>query len=64
MLIDVTRAPRKWHTSRDTLDTATAGKTTNGRLGDALDIVTKDFSVALGTIYSEALSTFAACEDC
>lgn len=26
--------------SRDTLDTATTGETSNGRLGDALDVVT------------------------
>jgi hypothetical protein len=27
--------------ARDTLDTTTASKTTNGRLGDALDVVTQ-----------------------
>ena len=38
--------------ARDALDTATASKTTNGWLGDALDVVTKDLSVTLGATFS------------
>ena len=33
----------------DALDTSSSRKTTDGRLGDALDVVSKDLSVALGT---------------
>ena len=51
------------HTGRDTLDTATTCETTDGRLGDALDVVTKNLAVTLGTTLAEALATFAACED-
>jgi len=45
---------------RDTLDTATTSETTDGRLGDTLDVVTQDLSVALGTALAETLSAFAA----
>ena len=38
--------------ARDSLDTATASKTTNGWLGDALDVITKDLSVTLGASFS------------
>ena len=38
--------------ARDSLDTATASKTTDGWLGDTLDVVTKDFSVTLGVSFS------------
>jgi 3-hydroxyisobutyrate dehydrogenase-like beta-hydroxyacid dehydrogenase len=31
--------------ARDTLDTTTTSETTNGRLGDTLDVVTKDLAV-------------------
>ena len=41
--------------ARDTLDTATAGKTTNGGLGDTLDVVAKNLAVALSTTLSETL---------
>ena len=47
---------------RDTLDTATTCKTTDGRLGDALDVVAQDLPVALGSALAEALATFAACD--
>ena len=43
--------------TRDTLDTATAGKTTNGGLGDTLDVVAKNLAVTLGTTLSEALQS-------
>ena len=50
-------------TGRDTLDTATTGETTDGRLGYALDVVTKNLSVTLGSAFAETLSTFSACVD-
>ena len=50
-------------TGRDTLDTATARETTDGGLGYALDVVTENLSVALGSAFAETLSTFSACVD-
>ena len=44
----------------DTLDTATTSETTDGGLGDALDVVTKDLPVTLGSSLSESFSSFAA----
>ncbi len=41
--------------TRDTLDTATTSETTNGRLGDALDVVAQDLPVALSSTLSESL---------
>ena len=38
--------------ARDSLDTATASKTTDGWLGDALDVITKDLSVTFGASFS------------
>ena len=35
--------------TRDTLDTTTASKTTNGGLGDSLDVVTQDLAMTFGT---------------
>ena len=46
--------------ARDTLDTATTGQTTDGRLGDTLDVITKHLSVTLGAPLSQTLSSFAA----
>ncbi len=45
----------------DTLDTTTTSETSDGRLGDTLDIVAKNLSVTLSTTLAEALATFAAC---
>ena len=45
--------------TRDTLDTTTTGKTTDGWLGDTLDVITQDFPVPLGTPLSESFSSFA-----
>ncbi len=42
----------------DTLDTATTGKTTDGRFGDALDVITQHLPVTLGATLSQSLSTF------
>ena len=50
-------------TSRDTLDTTTTRETTDSGLGDTLDVVTKNLSVTFGSTLSEALATFAACEE-
>jgi hypothetical protein len=44
---------------RDTLDTTTTSQTADGRLGDTLDVVTKNLPVALGTTLSEALAALA-----
>jgi hypothetical protein len=44
----------------DTLDTATTRQTADGRLGDALDVVTKNLAVTLGAALSETLSALAA----
>jgi hypothetical protein len=46
------------YTHRNTLDTTTTGKTTNGRLGDTLNVVSKNLAMALGTTFAEALATF------
>jgi hypothetical protein len=40
----------------DTLDASTTSEAADGRLGDALDVVTKDLAVTLGTPLAEALS--------
>lgn len=42
----------------DTLDTTSAGKTTDGRLGDSLDVITEYLAVTLGTTLSESLASF------
>jgi hypothetical protein len=44
----------------DTLDTATAGETADGGLGDTLDVVAKNLAVALGTTFAEAFAALAA----
>ena len=49
---------------RDSLDSSTAGKTANGWLGDALDVVAKDLPVPLGAALSKTLSSFAATGHC
>ncbi len=49
-------------TSRDTLDASTTRETTNGGLGDTLDVVTQDLAMTLRSTFAEALATFSACE--
>jgi hypothetical protein len=44
----------------DTLHSSTTSQTTNGWLGDSLDVVTQHLSVALGTTLSEAFTSFTA----
>jgi hypothetical protein len=46
--------------ARDALDTTTAGQTADGGLGDALDVVAKDFAVTLGASLAESLASFAS----
>ena len=48
-------------TSRDTLNTTTTGETSDCRLSYALDVVTKNLSVTLGSTFAEAFTTFSAC---
>merc|ERR1719192_1218371 len=43
---------------RDPLDAAPPSQTSNGGLGDALDIVTKNLPVSLGSSLPQALATF------
>ena len=44
--------------ARDTLDTATASQTTDGGLGDALDVIAQDLAVTLGAALAESFSSF------
>jgi len=55
--------------ARNTLDTTTTSEAANSRLGNALDVVAQDFTMALSTGFSETLATFStascgyACQD-
>jgi hypothetical protein len=42
------------------LDTTTASETSDGGLGDTLDVVSQDLAMSLGSTLAEALATFAA----
>ena len=44
----------------DTLDTATTSETTDSRLGDALDVITKDLAMTLGASLSKTFASFSA----
>ena len=44
----------------DALHSTTTSETTDGWLGDALDVVTQNLPVALGTSLSETFASFAA----
>ena len=46
--------------TRDALDAASASQTTDSRLGDALDVVTKNLAVTLGASLPESLASLAA----
>ena len=50
--------------SRDTLDSSTSRQTTDGGLGDALDVITKYLTVTLGASLAESLSSFATSSHC
>jgi hypothetical protein len=45
---------------RNTLDTTTASETSDGGLGNTLDVVAKNLAVTLGTTLAEALAALAA----
>lgn len=45
--------------ARDTLDTAAASQTADGGLGDALDVVTKNLAMTLGSTLAKTLASFA-----
>lgn len=45
--------------ARNTLDTATTSETADSGLGNALDVVTEDFTMALSTSLSKTLATFS-----
>jgi hypothetical protein len=47
---------------RDTLDTTTTSETSDGGLGDTLDVVTKNLAVTLGSALAETLSALSACK--
>ena len=44
----------------DTLDTTSAGQSSDGGLGDSLDVITEYFSVPLGTSLSESFSSLSS----
>ena len=46
--------------ARDTLDSTTAGETTDGGLGYTLDVVTQDLAMTLSASLSESLSSLTA----
>lgn len=46
--------------SGDSLDASSACQSTDGWLGDSLDVITQDFAMALGASFSQSLSSFAA----
>ena len=50
--------------TRDTLDTATSCETSDGRLGDALDVVSQDLAVSLGSSLSETLAALSSSRHC
>jgi hypothetical protein len=50
-------------TGWNTLDTTTTRETTDSRLCDALDVVTKNLAVTLCSTLSETLATFSACRE-
>ena len=45
---------------RDSFDTTSSGQSSDGWLGDTLDVVSQDLSVTLGASLSESLASFAS----
>uniref|UniRef100_A0A182WM75 Uncharacterized protein n=1 Tax=Anopheles minimus TaxID=112268 RepID=A0A182WM75_9DIPT len=45
--------------TRDTLHSSTAGQTTDGRLGDSLDVVTQHFTMTLGSSFTQTFASFS-----
>merc|ERR1719228_309583 len=50
--------------ARDTLDSSTSRKTTDGGLGDSLDIVTQHLTVTLGASLSQSFSSLSTSSHC
>ena len=50
--------------ARDALDATTASQAADSRLGDALDVVTKNLAVALGTALAESFTALATSRHC
>jgi hypothetical protein len=46
--------------SGDTLYTTTTSETTDGGLGDTLDVITKDLAMTLGSSLSKSFSSFSS----
>jgi hypothetical protein len=46
--------------SADALHSTAASEATDRRLGDALDVITEDLAMALGSSFSEAFAAFAS----
>ena len=44
----------------DSLDTSTSSQTSNGWLGDALDVIPKDLTVTLGAAFAESFTSFSS----
>lgn len=47
-------------TGRDTLNTTTTCETSDGRLGDTLNVITENLAMTLGTALAETLAALAA----
>ena len=45
--------------TRDALDTTAASKAANGRLGDALDVITENLAMTLGASLSESFTSLS-----
>ena len=46
--------------SRDSFHATSSGQSSDGWLGDALDVVSQDLSVTLGASLSESLASFSS----
>ena len=46
--------------TRDSLHTASSSQSSNGGLGDTLDVVSKDLSVPLGAALTETFTSFSS----
>lgn len=50
--------------SRNTLDTTSSGQSSDGWLGDTLNVVSQDLSVTLSATLSESFSAFSSTRHC
>jgi len=46
--------------SRDSLDSTSSCQSSDGRLGDTLDVVSQDLAMSLGTSLTQTLSSFTS----